>query len=34
MKNTKFYNVVYNKSSKSVDVDIYGAIVGGGKESN
>ena len=33
MKNTKFYNVVYNKSSKSVDVDIYGAIVGGGKES-
>lgn len=31
--NSKFFNVSYNKTSKIVNIDIYGAIVGGGKDS-
>lgn len=32
-KRKNFYNVFYNKASKSVDIDIFGAIVSGSKES-
>lgn len=31
-KKNKFYNVVYNKSAQSVEINIFGEIVGGSKE--
>ena len=29
--NKSFYNITHNKAKKSVDIDIYGAIIGGGE---
>ncbi|MGJ0846625.1 head maturation protease, ClpP-related [Tissierella praeacuta] len=32
MNKKQFYNVIHNKASNSVDIDIYGAIISGGKD--